>query len=100
MLDHYGGIKSLGVQNTAIQTLLPRWVEKSVDVHGRSSSCTANEDGLGSGIVGSNSSSKLGGLQTKTTKAVSGKTWARVKRKEGDSDILRCSDVVGALAVE
>ncbi len=48
------------VENTAIQTLLPRWVEESVD--GVISARATDEDDLGSGIVGSNSSSKRSGL--------------------------------------
>ena len=59
------------VENTAIQTLFPRWVKYSVN--GVISTRATDEDDLGSGIVGSNSSSKLSGLQTKKTKAISDK---------------------------
>jgi hypothetical protein len=54
--------------------------------------CAADEDSLGSGIVGCNSSSKHSGLQTKKTKAISDKQCRRLMRIKGGNDSVRCSD--------
>ncbi len=93
MLNNCGGVKAILVQNTAIQTLLCRWVKDSVEARLLMfAGCAADEDGLGSGIVGCDSSSKRSGLQTKKTKAISDNTWTRVKSLKEGNDSVRCSD--------
>jgi hypothetical protein len=60
------GNRAMLVENTAIQALFSRWVEKSVD--GVESTSATDEDDLGSGIIGRNSSSVLSSLQKQREK--------------------------------